>query len=480
MARLVVNPGSPEAWELNLKPGANTIGRAPANDFKLEDGSVSGSHCQIIAEQGRTSIKDLGSTNGTFVNRTPIREAVLQHGQTVQLGGVTLMFFDDSAPTGPSAPAPVAVRAMPPPVPVAASGDTVRLARPAGLKIGTPAAAPVAVVAAVPPPSAAISPIGLHAAQGALEAVPPAAPILTGGGPCKHHPRTPGRYFCPQCRLFFCELCVSSRAVGAGSLKTCRQCGSQCTPVHVEIQRPAGPKGFFARLPSAFIYPFRGSGLLVLIISALVFTGLSMMQGGMLGILGSIIVLGYLFSYMQNIIHATANEEEQMPELPGFDDVFGGAFRMAVVMVVCFGAPITFFALRFFDVWEDLPYSATLITLALGCFYFPMAFLAVAMKDTALACNPLVVMPAIFKVPAGYLVTVIVVLGVMGMRMVGDIVSAGASAVSLSTRDMSTLFITFGIRAFWQLMSMYLLTVSMRTLGLLYACNKQKFGWFDR
>jgi len=30
------------------------------------------------------------------------------------------------------------------------------------------------------------------------------------------------------------------------------------------------------------------------------------------------------------------------------------------------------------------------------------------------------------------------------------------------------------------LLSMYLLTVSMRTLGLLYSCNKQKFGWFDR
>ena len=45
---------------------------------------------------------------------------------------------------------------------------------------------------------------------------------------------------------------------------------------------------------------------------------------------------------------------------------------------------------------------------------------------------------------------------------------------------MSLLFVTFGFRAVWCLTSVYLLTVSMRILGLLYVTNKQKFGWFDR
>jgi hypothetical protein len=203
------------------------------------------------------------------------------------------------------------------------------------------------------------------------------------------------------------------------------------------------------------------------------------MQGGMLGLFIAIVAFGYLFSYMQNIIHATANEEEQMPELPGFDDVFGGAFRMAVVMVICFGAPIVLFLLQMFEVYEA-PTGAIWMTLFIGCLYFPMAFLAVAMKDTALASNPMVVMPAIFKVPAGYLVTVVVVLSILGLRFLGDFVSSGAKMVGFATRNMSVLFVTFGIRAFWQLLSMYLLTVSMRALGLLYVCNKQKFGWFDR
>ena len=62
--------------------------------------------------------------------------------------------------------------------------------------------------------------------------------------------------------------------------------------------------------------------------------------------------------------------------------------------------------------------------MVLGCLYFPMAFLAVAMKDTALAANPLVVIPAIFKVPLGYLVTSIVVIGIYLVRLFGDAVAA--------------------------------------------------------
>src|SRR2546425_9447049 len=96
MARLVVNPGSPVAWEIELKPGTNLLGRGFANDFKIEDPSVSGSHCQIVVTDRTTVLKDLGSTNGTFVNRAPVKEAVLQSGQTIHLGGVEMIFQSDA------------------------------------------------------------------------------------------------------------------------------------------------------------------------------------------------------------------------------------------------------------------------------------------------------------------------------------------------------------------------------------------------
>ena len=72
----------------------------------------------------------------------------------------------------------------------------------------------------------------------------------------------------------------------------------------------------------------------------------------------------------------------------------------------------------------------------------------------------------------------ILVIGVFGIRQLADIIMAGAAAVSFSTRDMSVLFVSFGVRALFSLANIYLLTVSMRILGLLYVSKKEKLGWF--
>src|SRR5215472_8131238 len=135
MAKLVVNPGSPVAWEIQLKPGTNSIGRGLENDFKIADPSVSTSHCQIdVSEQG-TVIRDLGSTNGTFINRAPVKEAALQPGQTLHLGGVELLFHGDGLAAAPAVgAAPVGI--------ILGMGQ---------MPVGTIQTAPV--IAAPPPPT---------------------------------------------------------------------------------------------------------------------------------------------------------------------------------------------------------------------------------------------------------------------------------------------------------------------------------------
>src|ERR1700687_3813759 len=115
MPRLIINPGTPQAAEFLLKPGNNYIGRGFANDFRLEDPSVSGSHCEIVVHGGAALLKDLGSTNGTFINRQPITEGALQSGQVLHLGNVEMLFEDDPA-TGAigsvtTASAPIALNA---------------------------------------------------------------------------------------------------------------------------------------------------------------------------------------------------------------------------------------------------------------------------------------------------------------------------------------------------------------------------------
>lgn len=426
MPRLVVNPGTAGAWEIQLKPGTNRVGRGVANDFTIAEPSVSGSHCQIVLDDGRAVIRDLGSTNGTYINRAPVQEAVLQTGQTVHLGGVAMVYYDDG-------PAPLTIakaESAPPPL--------------------------------IPPPL-----------------IPPAAAAVpaTGAQNCKFHPKIPARYYCNQCRRFFCELCVTSRTVGGVQHKTCRHCGIECVPLQVQVTRPAGSRGFFVRLPGAFIYPFRGSGVFVLLVATVVLAALGFISAGFLAIFAKIVFYGYLFSFMQTIIHSTASEDEEMPGMPGLDDILGSFVRLAGCVLISFGAAIALFAVAFFHE-EPMAGIAIIPAVIFGCLYFPMALLAVAMKDTVFAANPLVVVPAIFKVPLAYLVTVVLLGCVFAVNSLGSMVAHVMAFDTLTSKEMSHFFIGAGLQALWAFIKVYLLAVNMRILGLLYVTKKQKLGWF--
>src|SRR3974390_1034783 len=107
--RLVVNPGSPQQWEIPLRAGINHLGRSENNDFQVTHPSVSGSHCQITVTEKETLIRDLGSTNGTFVQGTPVVEAALENGPSVRRGDGGMVFY-----SAPPAAEPVPLRAPDP------------------------------------------------------------------------------------------------------------------------------------------------------------------------------------------------------------------------------------------------------------------------------------------------------------------------------------------------------------------------------
>ena len=240
--------------------------------------------------------------------------------------------------------------------------------------------------------------------------------------------------------------------------------------------RPAAARGFFARLPGVLIYPFRGSGVLILIVATLVFAGLQFISAGILSILAKMVALGYLFSFMQAIIHSTAVDDPEMPSLPDMDELFGACFRLIGTVLVSFGIPLGLLIARLLDV--DIPMSAILVTGVLGSLYFPMAFLAVAMMDSALSANPLVVIPAILKVPLHYLVTAVLFASIFGIGQLGNIIMGFVEGLTFSTRSSGVFFLSLGMLAAWSFVSVYLLTVNMRILGLLYLTNKAKFGWY--
>src|SRR5258708_18410264 len=91
MARLLIKSGVNGAQAIELKPGVNRVGRHPESDHLIDDPAVSELHCEILLENGFVLVRDLGSTNGTFIEEQPIKESVLCNGQTLPVGPLKMV-----------------------------------------------------------------------------------------------------------------------------------------------------------------------------------------------------------------------------------------------------------------------------------------------------------------------------------------------------------------------------------------------------
>jgi pSer/pThr/pTyr-binding forkhead associated (FHA) protein len=82
-----------------------TIGRHPECDIQIDDGAVSSRHAAIairpsryLPEQTEITLKDLGSTNGTFVNNTKVTQKLLSNDDEVRIAWNTFKFLDTNRP----------------------------------------------------------------------------------------------------------------------------------------------------------------------------------------------------------------------------------------------------------------------------------------------------------------------------------------------------------------------------------------------
>jgi CheY-like chemotaxis protein len=116
MSRLIaITPG---LTGLSYELGTHwvTIGRSDGNAFQIVETSVSGRHCEVRLRGNELDVRDLRSTNGTFIGGKSITEATLQPGQTLRLGEVELhLEIAEPAPAG-LAPATVSPANTPAPV----------------------------------------------------------------------------------------------------------------------------------------------------------------------------------------------------------------------------------------------------------------------------------------------------------------------------------------------------------------------------
>ncbi len=91
---LLILDGDRKGEEVPLGEARFTIGRKDKNDLVLHDPRVSGFHAEVVLEGGKWILRDLGSTNGTFLDGRRVEEVPLEHGDTFSVGVLRLRFVD--------------------------------------------------------------------------------------------------------------------------------------------------------------------------------------------------------------------------------------------------------------------------------------------------------------------------------------------------------------------------------------------------
>jgi len=179
--------GLGQAWCFSLRPGVNRAGRNPENDLHVAESSVSGFHCEIHVSEQTIQVKDLGSTNGTFIDGQPARDAMLQSGQVLRLGSVELRLEET--------PVQIAIPLL------------------------------------------------------NLEQAPTSVALPDGTLSCLNHPSAQATLRCTQCERVFCEACVHFLRLSGGEARLfCPSCSRPCEPI--PGVKPAKPRrqSFLSRL----------------------------------------------------------------------------------------------------------------------------------------------------------------------------------------------------------------------------------------
>jgi pSer/pThr/pTyr-binding forkhead associated (FHA) protein len=91
-ALLVVRRGPNAGSRFLLDADVTTVGRSPDSDIFLDDVTVSRRHAEFVRSAQGFLVRDVGSLNGTYVDRNLIQESLLRDGVEVQVGKYRLVF----------------------------------------------------------------------------------------------------------------------------------------------------------------------------------------------------------------------------------------------------------------------------------------------------------------------------------------------------------------------------------------------------
>lgn len=96
--KLVIFKQDGSTKEITVSPGRYVIGRRPDAGLRIPLPSVSRDHCELVHDGRSLSVRDLGSSNGTFKNQERVKQASLDAGDRLGVGSFTMTVRIDGKP----------------------------------------------------------------------------------------------------------------------------------------------------------------------------------------------------------------------------------------------------------------------------------------------------------------------------------------------------------------------------------------------
>jgi len=250
-------------------------------------------------------------------------------------------------------------------------------------------------------------------------------------------------------------------------------------------------EGFWDQVPRAFAWPFRGTGVFIVVFLSLFvmlahvgcqycfYAGLFGMIAGMLGLM---MLAGYLSSFALHLTRNTCFDVEATPNLPGFEDRWESIFRPAFMMVCLYLAsavPLYVWGMLHYElhILGDVPFYRDPIFIAavlLGLVYLPMGYAAMAALDGIGGLNPVFVVRSIMAVPVEYVAAYVLAVLVLIIGCALQVVLPYAFVSLLRGGYLLPRFL--GSWLAWAV-NLYMIMVIARVMGLLVNRSGEKLGW---